>query len=93
MEANEPAYILATSVRPRAEARVAQHGCYQVYVHSMAKWMFGLRPSDACGRLHIGWVSALLHRVRATPRVHAIAYEGAIDPPTRDLLRIIRRTA
>src|SRR5207245_8164247 len=47
LEANEPAYILATSgttAKPKLAVHV--HGGYQVYIHSMGRWCFGMRPRD-----------------------------------------------
>ena len=45
MESNEPAYILATSgTTAKPKLAVHTHGGYQVYVYSMAKWMFGNWP-------------------------------------------------
>src|SRR5207244_11526154 len=57
LEANEPAYILATSgTTAKPKLAVHTHGGYQVYVHSMAKWMFGLKPSDVWwSTSDIGW--------------------------------------
>ena len=45
MEANEPAYILATSgttAKPKLAVHV--HGGYQVHIVAMGRWVFGLRP-------------------------------------------------
>src|SRR5437879_12635996 len=57
-EANEPAYILATSgTTAKPKLAVHTHGGYQVYVHTMAKSMFGLKPSDVWwSTSDIGWV-------------------------------------
>src|SRR5919199_5625909 len=46
MEANEPAFILATSgttAKPKLAIHV--HGGYQVHIHSMGRWGFGLTPA------------------------------------------------
>src|SRR5207245_2778146 len=58
LEANEPAYILATSgTTAKPKLAVHTHGGYQVYVYSMAKWMFALKESDIWwSTSDIGWV-------------------------------------
>ncbi|HCH10723.1 MAG TPA: acetyl-CoA synthetase, partial [Dehalococcoidia bacterium] len=41
MEANEPAYILATSgTTAKPKLTVSTHGGYQVHIHSMGRWVF-----------------------------------------------------
>ncbi|MEP6694498.1 MAG: AMP-binding protein, partial [Chloroflexota bacterium] len=85
MEANEPAYILATSgTTAKPKLAVHTHGGYQVYVHSMAKWMFGLRPTDVWwSTSDIGWVVGHSYIVFGPLLVGCttIAYEGALDHP------------
>jgi acetyl-CoA synthetase len=85
MEANEPAFILATSgttARPKLAVHV--HGGYQVHVHAMGRWCFGLRPGDVWwSTSDIGWIVGHSYIVYA-PLVTGcttIAYEGAIDHP------------
>src|SRR5204863_655463 len=58
MEANEPAFILATSgTTARPKLAVHTHGGYQVHVHSMGCWMFALRPTDVWwSTSDIGWI-------------------------------------
>src|SRR5438874_10225406 len=47
MESNEPAYILATSgTTAKPKLAVHTHGPYQVLIHSMGEWVFGLHPAD-----------------------------------------------
>src|SRR5256886_433588 len=47
LEANEPAYILATSgTTAKPKLAVHPHGGYQAYAYSMRKWLFGLRARD-----------------------------------------------
>ena len=47
MEANEPAFILATSgTTASPKLAVHTHGGYQVHIASMGRWCFGLRASD-----------------------------------------------
>ncbi len=96
MEANEPAYILATSgTTAKPKLAVHTHGGYQVYVHSMAKWMFGLRPSDVWwSTSDIGWVVGHSYIVFGPLLVGCttIAYEGALDHPDAETFyRIIER--
>ena len=47
MEANEPAFILATSgTTARPKLAVHTHGAYQVHIVSMARWCYALKPED-----------------------------------------------
>ena len=47
LEANQPAYILATSgTTARPKLAVHCHGAYAVHIHSMGRWLFGLSPED-----------------------------------------------
>ena len=96
MEANEPAYILATSgTTAKPKLAVHTHGGYQVYVHSMAKWMFGLRPEDVWwSTSDIGWVVGHSYIVFAPLLIGCttIAYEGALDHPDAETFyRIVER--
>jgi acetyl-CoA synthetase len=96
MEANEPAYILATSgTTAKPKLAVHTHGGYQVYVHSMAKWMFGLRPTDVWwSTSDIGWVVGHSYIVFGPLLIGSttIAYEGALDHPDAETFyRIIER--
>jgi acetyl-CoA synthetase len=86
MESNEPAYILATS-GTTAKPKLAIHtqGGYQVYIHSMGKWVFDLKPTDVWwSTSDIGWVVGHSYIVYAPLLAGAttIAYEGALDYPT-----------
>jgi acetyl-CoA synthetase len=87
-EANEPAYILATSgTTAKPKLAVHTHGGYQVYVYSMAKWMFGLRDSDVWwSTSDIGWAVGHSYIVFAPLLVGCttIAYEGALDHPNAE---------
>jgi acetyl-CoA synthetase len=90
MEANEPAYILATSgttAKPKLAVHV--HGGYQVFIHAMARWVFGLRPSDVWwSTSDIGWVVGHSYIVYAPLLIGCttIAYEGALDHPGPETL-------
>jgi acetyl-CoA synthetase len=87
-EANEPAYILATSgTTAKPKLAVHTHGGYQVYVYSMAKWMFALRDSDVWwSTSDIGWAVGHSYIVFAPLLVGCttIAYEGALDHPNAE---------
>ncbi|MEA2662046.1 MAG: acetyl-CoA synthetase [Chloroflexota bacterium] len=96
LEANEPAYILATSgTTAKPKLAVHTHGGYQVYVYSMAKWMFGLKPSDVWwSTSDIGWVVGHSYIVFGPLLVGCatIAYEGAIDHPDAETFyKIVER--
>ncbi|HVF77328.1 MAG TPA: acetate--CoA ligase, partial [Solirubrobacteraceae bacterium] len=88
MEANEPAYILATSgTTAKPKLAVHTHGGYQVYVHAMARWMFGLRPEDIWwSTSDIGWVVGHSYIVFGPllAGCTTIAYEGALDHPNAE---------
>ncbi len=85
MEANEPAYILATSgTTAKPKLAVHTHGGYQVYIYSMGRWCFGMKPGDVWwSTSDIGWVVGHSYIVYA-PLLFGcttIAYEGALDHP------------
>ncbi|TMC72859.1 MAG: acetate--CoA ligase [Chloroflexi bacterium] len=88
LESNEPAYILATSgTTAKPKLAVHTHGGYQVYVYSMAKWMFGLKESDIWwSTSDIGWVVGHSYIVFAPLLVGCttVAYEGALDHPNAE---------
>jgi len=85
MESNEPAYILATSgTTAKPKLAVHTHGGYQVYIYSMGRWCFGMKPTDVWwSTSDIGWVVGHSYIVYA-PLLFGcatIAYEGALDHP------------
>ena len=90
MEANEPAFILATSgttAKPKLAVHV--HGGYQVHVHAMARWCFGMTPADVWwSTSDIGWIVGHSYVVYAPllAGCTTIAYEGAIDHPGPETL-------
>ena len=88
MEANQPAFILATSgTTAKPKLVVHTHGGYQVGIHSMAQWCFGMKPSDVWwATSDIGWIVGHSYIVYAPLLVGSttIAYEGAVDYPSPD---------
>ena len=86
MEANEPAFILATSgTTATPKLAVHTHGPYGVYIHAMARWCFDLKPTDIWwSTSDIGWIVGHSYIVYAPLLIGCttIAYEGSIDHPT-----------
>jgi acetyl-CoA synthetase len=98
LESNEPAYILATSgTTARPKLAVHAHGPYQVYVHTMGQWMFGLREGEVWwSTSDIGWVVGHSYIVYAPllAGCATVAYEGAIDHPGPETMyRIVEENA
>jgi acetyl-CoA synthetase len=88
MEANDPAFILATSgTTARPKLAVHTHGGYQVHIVSMGRWCFGLKPEDVWwATSDIGWIVGHSYMVYA-PLIAGcttVAFEGALDHPTPD---------
>ncbi|HVQ15745.1 MAG TPA: acetate--CoA ligase [Vicinamibacterales bacterium] len=88
MESNDPAYILATSgTTAKPKLAVHTHGGYQVYIASMGRWCFGLKPSDVWwATSDIGWIVGHSYMIYA-PLIAGcttVAFEGALDHPTPD---------
>jgi acetyl-CoA synthetase len=85
MEANEPAFILATSgTTAKPKLAVHTHGGYGVWVSAQGDWSFGLRPTDVWwSTSDIGWIVGHGYIVYAPLIAGAttVAYEGAIDHP------------
>ena len=85
MEANEPAFILATSgTTATPKLAIHRHGGYQVHVAAMARWCFGLKPSDVWwATSDIGWIVGHSYMVYGPLLVGCttIVFEGALDFP------------
>jgi acetyl-CoA synthetase len=85
MEANEPAFILATSgttATPKLAVHV--HGGYQVGINSTGRWVMDIGPDDVWwSTSDIGWIVGHSYIVYAPLLVGAttIAFEGSIDHP------------
>jgi acetyl-CoA synthetase len=86
LESNEPAYILATSgTTARPKLAVHTHGGYQVHIHAMGDWVFGLEENDIWwSTSDIGWVVGHSYIVYAPllAGCTTIAFEGALDHPS-----------
>ena len=88
MEANEPAFILATSgTTAKPKLAIHTHGGYQVHIYSMAKWVFGLNPTDVWwSTSDIGWIVGHSYIVYAPLIVGCttLAFEGSLDFPNSE---------
>jgi len=88
MEANEPAFIIATSgTTARPKLAIHTHGGYQVHIASMGRWCFGLKPEDVWwSTSDIGWIVGHSYMVYAPLIAGAttVAFEGALDHPAPD---------
>jgi acetyl-CoA synthetase len=85
VESNEPAFILATSgTTATPKLAVHTHGGYQVFIHSMGRWCFGLSEGDVWwSTSDVGWVVGHSYIVYAPllAGCTTVAYEGALDYP------------
>ena len=85
MEANEPAFILATSgTTARPKLAIHTHGGYQVHVASMGRWCFGLNEHDVWwATSDIGWIVGHSYMVYAPllAGCTTVVFEGALDHP------------
>jgi acetyl-CoA synthetase len=88
MEANEPAFILATSgTTAKPKLAVHTHGGYQVHIASMGRWCFALNENDVWwATSDIGWIVGHSYMVYAPLLAGAttIAFEGSLDFPQAD---------
>lgn len=85
MEANEPAFILATSgTTAKPKLAIHTHGGYQVHVVAMGRWCFGLKPSDVWwATSDIGWIVGHSYMVYGPLLIGCttVVFEGALDYP------------
>jgi acetyl-CoA synthetase len=88
MEANDPAFVLATSgTTAKPKLAIHTHGGFQVHVFSMGRWMFGLKPEDVWwSTSDIGWIVGHSYIVYAPllTGCTTVVYEGALDHPAPD---------
>jgi acetyl-CoA synthetase len=88
MEANEPAFILATSgTTATPKLAIHTHGGFQVHVVATGKWCLGLKPTDVWwATSDIGWIVGHSYMVYAPLLIGCttIAFEGALDYPQPD---------
>ena len=86
MEANETAFILATSgTTAKPKLAIHTHGGYQVHIVSMARWVFGLKPTDVWwSTSDIGWIVGHSYIIYAPLIIGCttLAFEGALDHPS-----------
>ncbi|PTQ57881.1 MAG: Acetyl-coenzyme A synthetase [Candidatus Carbobacillus altaicus] len=86
MEANEPAFILATSgTTAKPKLVVHTHGAYQVGVRAMADWVYKLKQTDIWwSTSDIGWIVGHSFIVYGPLLKGAttVAFEGALDYPS-----------
>lgn len=89
MEANDPVFLLPTSgTTAKPKVTVHKHGGYQVWVHSMAKWIYGLKEDDVwfCTS-DIGWIVG--HSCNTYGPLlcgcTSVLYEGTPDYPRQDM--------
>ncbi len=89
MESNEPLFLLPTSgTTAKPKVTVQNHGGYSVYVYTMGKLVYGLKPEDVwfCTS-DIGWIVGHSYNVYG-PLLHgctSILYEGTPDYPKPDM--------
>ncbi|NTW04940.1 MAG: acetate--CoA ligase [Peptococcaceae bacterium] len=89
MESNEPLFLLPTSgTTAKPKVTVQKHGGYQIYVYSMAKWIYGLKDTDVwfCTS-DIGWIVGHSYNVYGPLLVGctSVLYEGTPDYPRKDM--------
>ena len=85
MEANETAFILATSgTTAKPKLAIHTHGGYQVHVVSMGRWCFGLKSTDVWwATSDIGWIVGHSYMVYGPllAGCTTVVFEGALDHP------------
>jgi len=89
VEANEPLFVLPTSgTTAKPKITVHNHGGYQIYVYSMAKWIYNLNAEDIwlCTS-DIGWIVGHSYNIYGPllAGCTSILYEGTPDFPRQDM--------
>ena len=90
VESNTPAFILATSgTTAKPKLAIHKHGGYQVHIHSMGNWVFGMKETDIWwATSDIGWIVGHSYMVYAPllRGASTIVFEGSIDYPGPDAI-------
>ena len=85
MEANEPAFVLATSgTTAKPKLAIHTHGGFQVHIYSMGQWCFGMRKTDVWwATSDIGWIVGHSYIIYAPllTGCTSLVFEGALDHP------------
>jgi acetyl-CoA synthetase len=85
MEANEPAFVLATSgTTAKPKLAIHTHGGFQVHVFSMGRWCFGMKRTDVWwATSDIGWIVGHSYMIYAPllAGCTSLVFEGALDHP------------
>ena len=89
VESNELAFILHTSgTTAKPKGTVQPHGSYQVYIHAMGRWVYGLSDRDVWwSTSDIGWIVGHSYVIYA-PLLFGcstLMYEGVPDYPAPDI--------
>jgi acetyl-CoA synthetase len=89
MESNEPLFVLPTSgTTAKPKVTVHNHGGYQVYCYSMARWIYDLKAEDIwfCTS-DIGWIVGHSYNIYGPllTGCTSILYEGTPDYPRQDM--------
>ena len=88
LESNEPVFIIATSgTTAKPKLVVHTHGGYQVFIHSMGKWVFGLQEKDIWwATADIGWIVGHSYIIYGPllAGCTTLAYEGGLDHPSAE---------
>jgi len=89
VESNEPLFLLPTSgTTAKPKVTVQKHGGYQIYVYSMAKWIYDLKEDDVwfCTS-DIGWIVGHSYNVYGPLLCGCttVLYDGTPDYPRADM--------
>jgi acetyl-CoA synthetase len=89
MESNDPLFMLPTSgTTALPKVTVQNHGGYQVFVHAMGKWIYGMRDTDVwfCTS-DIGWIVGHSYNVYGPllAGCTSVLYTATPDYPQKDM--------
>ncbi|MEB3692605.1 MAG: AMP-binding protein [Caldisphaeraceae archaeon] len=89
VESNEPIFITPTSgTTAKPKPVVQKHGPFQNYVVTMARWVYGLKPTDTWFiTSDVGWQAGISYMVWGVPifGIPSILYDGVPDYPRPDM--------